>query len=145
MWRESGVDIPKYGFTGDVYKWGERIGTAYNRGSLAEQARPGDAILFGTRPTWAGSEHIGNIEKVDGNKITTIEGGRAGHRRGLPGENRRTASRKRRPGWSSSSTRAAAMLSPSDRSRSRSASCRLIAGVAAAFTGATLSAQPLTP
>ncbi|KAA9148162.1 CHAP domain-containing protein [Amycolatopsis acidicola] len=74
MWREAGVNIPKYGFTGDVYKWGERHHTAYDRGDIAKQARPGDAILFGTGPTWGGSEHIGIIEKVDGNKITTIEG-----------------------------------------------------------------------
>lgn len=74
MWREAGVNIPKYGFTGDVYKWGERNHTAYDRGDIAKQARPGDAILFGTGPTYGGSEHIGLIEKVDGNKITTIEG-----------------------------------------------------------------------
>jgi cell wall-associated NlpC family hydrolase len=74
MWREAGVNIPKYGFTGDVYKWGERNHLAYDRGDIAKQARPGDAILFGTGPSWSGSEHIGIIEKVDGNKITTIEG-----------------------------------------------------------------------
>jgi cell wall-associated NlpC family hydrolase len=74
MWREAGVDIPKYGFTGDVYKWGERHHLAYGKHDLAKQVRPGDAILFGTGPSWAGSEHIGIVEKVDGNKITTIEG-----------------------------------------------------------------------
>lgn len=74
MWRDAGVNIPKYGFTGDVYKWGERNHTAYNQHDLAKQARPGDAILFGTGPSWGGSEHIGIIEKVEGNKITTIEG-----------------------------------------------------------------------
>ncbi|GLY66468.1 CHAP domain-containing protein [Amycolatopsis taiwanensis] len=74
MWRDAGVNIPKYGFTGDVYKWGERNHLAYNRHDLAKQARPGDAILFGTGPSWGGSEHIGIIEKVEGNKITTIEG-----------------------------------------------------------------------
>ncbi|TNC23606.1 CHAP domain-containing protein [Amycolatopsis alkalitolerans] len=74
MWREAGVNIPKYGFTGDVYKWGERHHLAYDRGAIAKQARPGDTILFGTGPSWSGSEHIGIIEKVDGNKITTIEG-----------------------------------------------------------------------
>ncbi|MFD9961381.1 CHAP domain-containing protein [Amycolatopsis sp. NPDC058986] len=74
MWREAGVNIPKYGFTGDVYKWGERHHLAYNRHDLAKQARPGDAILFGTGPSWGGSRHIGLIEKVEGNKITTIEG-----------------------------------------------------------------------
>ncbi|MFD2416061.1 CHAP domain-containing protein [Amycolatopsis pigmentata] len=74
MWREAGVNIPKYGFTGDVYKWGERHHCAYDRHDLAKQARPGDAILFGTNSSWSGSEHIGIIEKVEGNKITTIEG-----------------------------------------------------------------------
>lgn len=74
MWRAAGVDIPKYGFTGDVYKWGERHHCAYDRQQIAKQARPGDTILFGTGPSWSGSEHIGIIEKVDGNKITTIEG-----------------------------------------------------------------------
>lgn len=74
MWREAGVNIPKYGFTGDVYKWGERHHLAYNRHDLAKQVRPGDAILFGTGPSWSGSKHIGIVEKVEGNKITTIEG-----------------------------------------------------------------------
>ena len=74
MWREAGVNIPKYGFTGDVYKWGERNHLAYSRHDLAKQARPGDAILFGSGPSWGGSKHIGLIEKVEGNKITTIEG-----------------------------------------------------------------------
>jgi FtsZ-binding cell division protein ZapB len=74
MWRAAGVNIPKYGFTGDVYKWGERHHTAYGKQDLIKNARPGDTILFGTGPTWAGSEHIGIIEKVEGNKITTIEG-----------------------------------------------------------------------
>ncbi|MBB4684504.1 CHAP domain-containing protein [Amycolatopsis jiangsuensis] len=74
MWRKSGVDIPKYGFTGDVYKWGERHHLAYGRGAIAHQAKAGDAILFGTGPSYGGSTHIGIIEKVDGHKITTIEG-----------------------------------------------------------------------
>lgn len=74
MWREAGVDIPKYGFTGDVYEWGQEQGTAYDRGDLAEKARPGDALLFGSGPSQGASTHIGIIEKVDGNKITTIEG-----------------------------------------------------------------------
>lgn len=74
MWRDAGVDIPKYGFTGDVYKWGERNGTAYGQDAIGAQARPGDAILFGTGPSWNESKHIGIIEKVEGNTITTIEG-----------------------------------------------------------------------
>ncbi|WP_238607331.1 MULTISPECIES: CHAP domain-containing protein [unclassified Amycolatopsis] len=74
MWRSAGVDIPKYGFTGDVYKWGQRHHLAYDRGALAHNARPGDTILFGDGPSWGQSHHIGIIEKVEGNKITTIEG-----------------------------------------------------------------------
>ncbi|GAA4616255.1 CHAP domain-containing protein [Saccharopolyspora hordei] len=74
MWREAGVDIPKYGFTGDVYKWGQEHGTAYSADDLAQKARPGDALLFGSGPSQGASTHIGIIEKVEGNKITTIEG-----------------------------------------------------------------------
>ncbi|GAA0517795.1 CHAP domain-containing protein [Saccharopolyspora thermophila] len=75
MWQDAGVDIPKYGFSGDVYKWGEKHGTAYDADALAKQARPGDALLFGSGPdSPATSKHIGIIEKVEGNKITTIEG-----------------------------------------------------------------------
>ncbi|WP_245633782.1 CHAP domain-containing protein [Amycolatopsis jejuensis] len=74
MWRSAGVDIPKYGFTGDVYKWGQRHHLAYDRGAIAHNARPGDTILFGDGPSWGHSHHIGIIEKVEGNKITTIEG-----------------------------------------------------------------------
>ena len=74
MWRSAGVDIPKYGFTGDVYKWGERHHLAYDRAAIAHNARPGDTILFGDGPSWGNSHHIGIIEKVEGNKITTIEG-----------------------------------------------------------------------
>ncbi|QIZ38401.1 CHAP domain-containing protein [Saccharopolyspora sp. ASAGF58] len=74
MWREAGVDIPKYGYTGDVYKWGEQQGTAYGQSDLLKNAQPGDALLFGTGSGHGQSEHIGLIEKVEGNKITTIEG-----------------------------------------------------------------------
>ncbi|GAA4868064.1 CHAP domain-containing protein [Saccharopolyspora cebuensis] len=74
MWREAGVDIDKLGFTGDVYKWGQEQGTAYGQGDIAEQAKPGDALLFGTGPSYGNSTHIGIVEKVEGNTITTIEG-----------------------------------------------------------------------
>jgi len=33
MWREAGVDIPKYGRVSDVYSWGQDHGTAYDRGT----------------------------------------------------------------------------------------------------------------
>ena len=75
MWRDAGVDIPKEGFSGNVYSWGEKHGTAYDQDALAKQAQPGDALLFGTgNGSPQTSTHIGIVEKVDGNKITTIEG-----------------------------------------------------------------------
>lgn len=76
MWEEAGVDInpSEYGFTGKVYERGQDLGTAYDQGEIAEQARPGDAILFGSGPEQGNSRHIGVIEKVEDNKITTIEG-----------------------------------------------------------------------
>lgn len=72
MWRAAGVDIPKYPRVSQIYDWGEHHGTAYNRHELATHARPGDAILFGSSPQHP--QHVGIIEKVQGHKITTIEG-----------------------------------------------------------------------
>jgi CHAP domain-containing protein len=72
MWRDAGVNIPTYGRVADAYSWGEHHGTAYDRGDIAGQARPGDMIMFGSDKQHP--EHVGLIEKVDGNKITTIEG-----------------------------------------------------------------------
>ncbi|WP_243788735.1 CHAP domain-containing protein [Saccharopolyspora gloriosae] len=74
MWQDAGVDIGKLGYSGDVYKWGQERGTAYDQGAIAESAKPGDALLFGTGPDGMQSTHIGIIEKVEDNKITTIEG-----------------------------------------------------------------------
>lgn len=74
MWEEAGVDInaDEYGYTGNVYRRGQELGTAYDESEILEQARPGDAILFGSGPE--NSRHIGIIEKVEGTTITTIEG-----------------------------------------------------------------------
>ncbi|EWC64061.1 hypothetical protein UO65_0588 [Actinokineospora spheciospongiae] len=73
-WRKAGVDIPLLPFTGDVYRWGQQHGTAYGKDSL-DQARPGDVLLFGTGPqSPSTSTHIGIVEKVEGNTVTTIEG-----------------------------------------------------------------------
>lgn len=73
-WRKAGVNIPLLPFTGDVYRWGQQHGTAYGKGSL-DQARPGDVLLFGTGPqSPSTSTHIGIVEKVEGNTVTTIEG-----------------------------------------------------------------------
>ncbi|MGW5723788.1 CHAP domain-containing protein [Amycolatopsis sp. NPDC003865] len=74
MWRKAGVKIPVLPFSGDVYHWGERNGHAYGRHSLHE-AKPGDVLIFGTGPqNTATSTHIGIVEKVEGNRVTMIEG-----------------------------------------------------------------------
>ncbi|WP_158882638.1 CHAP domain-containing protein [Amycolatopsis anabasis] len=73
MWRKAGVNIPLLPFTGDVYNWGRKHGLAYGKNDL-KQARPGDVLLFGSGPGYGASKHIGIVEKVEGNTVTTIEG-----------------------------------------------------------------------
>ncbi|WP_103349000.1 CHAP domain-containing protein [Amycolatopsis sp. CA-128772] len=74
MWRKAGVKIPVLPFSGDVFHWGQRNGHAYGKQSLHE-ARPGDVLIFGTGPqSTATSTHIGIVEKVEGNRVTMIEG-----------------------------------------------------------------------
>jgi cell wall-associated NlpC family hydrolase len=74
MWRKAGVKIPILPFSGDVFHWGERNGHAYGKHSLHE-ARPGDVLIFGTGPqNTTTSTHIGIVEKVEGNRVTMIEG-----------------------------------------------------------------------
>jgi peptidoglycan DL-endopeptidase CwlO len=74
MWRKAGVNIPNYGFTGDVYTWGQAHHLAYDANHL-DQVRPGDVLLFGTGPQNATtSTHIAIVEAVHGNTVTTIEG-----------------------------------------------------------------------
>ncbi len=74
MWRKAGVKIPVLPFSGDVYHWGERNGHAYGKHALHE-AKPGDVLIFGTGPqNTATSTHIGIVEKVEGNRVTMIEG-----------------------------------------------------------------------
>lgn len=74
MWRKAGVQIPILPFSGDVYHWGERNGHAYSKHALHE-ARPGDVLIFGTGPqNTSTSTHIGIVEKVDGDRVTLIEG-----------------------------------------------------------------------
>lgn len=75
-WEEAGVDVDNenYAFTGNVYTTGQEKGTAYDAASL-DQAEPGDVLLFGTGPASAStSRHIGIVEKVEGDTVTTIEG-----------------------------------------------------------------------
>ncbi len=74
MWRKAGVTIPILPFTGDVYRWGQQHDKAYGKNSL-KQAKPGDVLLFGTGPqSPSTSTHIGIVEKVEGDKVTMIEG-----------------------------------------------------------------------
>ncbi|QGK72063.1 CHAP domain-containing protein [Allosaccharopolyspora coralli] len=76
MWQDAGVDVDpeQYAFTGNVYETGQEKGTAYDAENL-DQAKPGDVLLFGTGPSSPStSKHIGIVEKVDGNQVTTIEG-----------------------------------------------------------------------
>lgn len=74
MWRKAGVNIPVLPFSGDVFHWGQRNGHAYGKNALHE-ARPGDVLIFGTGPqSTATSTHIGIVEKVEGNRVTMIEG-----------------------------------------------------------------------
>lgn len=74
MWRKAGVKIPVLPFSGDVYHWGQANGHAYGKNSLHE-ARPGDVLIFGSGPqSTSTSTHIGIVEKVEGNKVTMIEG-----------------------------------------------------------------------
>ena len=77
VWRRAGVAIPKYAFTGDVYRWGLRHHLAYGKGAL-RRAKPGDVLLFGTGPgNTRTSTHIGIVEKVSGGRVTLIEGNSA--------------------------------------------------------------------
>ncbi|MHA6799332.1 CHAP domain-containing protein [Bounagaea algeriensis] len=76
MWEDAGVDIDseQYAFTGDLYNDGQQHGTAYGADQL-QQAKPGDVLLFGSGPSSPStSKHIGIVESVDGNTVTTIEG-----------------------------------------------------------------------
>lgn len=73
MWRKAGVNIPNYGFTGDVYRWGQEHGKAYGAGSL-KQARPGDVLLFGTGPS-RGAPVITAKERADGIVVEVSPGG----------------------------------------------------------------------
>ena len=69
----AGVGIPRYPFTGSIYKWAAARGLA-----LSPAARPeaGEMVLYGTGPQNAfTSVHVGIVAQVwpDG-AITTIEG-----------------------------------------------------------------------
>lgn len=75
-WEAAGVPVDNedYAFTGNVYTTGQQHGKAYDSENLKE-AKPGDVLLFGTSPSSAStSKHIGVVEKVNGDTVTTIEG-----------------------------------------------------------------------
>jgi hypothetical protein len=75
VWDKTVNNIPRYAFTGDVYKWGGRHKTNYGKSNMRKHIRPGDALLFGTGPqNTSTSTHIGLVEKVSGSKVTLIEG-----------------------------------------------------------------------
>jgi hypothetical protein len=73
VWRQAGVDIPNYPFTGDVFGWGQARGLAV-WGSAG--VRPGDVVLYGTGPsTPSTSTHIGVVVEVQGDgRLVTVEG-----------------------------------------------------------------------
>ncbi|HVC71664.1 MAG TPA: CHAP domain-containing protein [Acidimicrobiales bacterium] len=73
VWRQSGVPIPAYPFTGSMYSWVAGHGRLLAPWALAA---PGDAVLYGTGPqSTASSVHTGIVAQVwpDG-AIVTIEG-----------------------------------------------------------------------
>ncbi|MGW5189922.1 CHAP domain-containing protein [Kribbella sp. NPDC004138] len=72
-WRQAGIQIPNYGFTGDIYTWGQGKGRTHD-GDTGMQ--PGDIVLYGTSPDDTDtSVHTGVVVAVgtDG-RITTVEG-----------------------------------------------------------------------
>lgn len=75
-WEKAGVQVDneQFAFTGNVYQAGKEKGTAFEKEQLGT-AKPGDVLLFGTGPSSPStSKHIGVVEKVSGDKVTTIEG-----------------------------------------------------------------------
>lgn len=71
-WRQAGITIPNYGFTGDIYTWGQGKGRAH---STNTGMQPGDIVLYGTGPQNTNtSVHTGVVVAVGNGKITTVEG-----------------------------------------------------------------------
>lgn len=73
VWRQAGISIPSYPFTGDVFRWGQARGLAF-WGSAG--VRPGDVVLYGTGPANPStSTHIGVVIEVRGSgQLVTVEG-----------------------------------------------------------------------
>ncbi|HZQ58253.1 MAG TPA: CHAP domain-containing protein [Acidimicrobiales bacterium] len=73
VWEGAGIGIPRYPFTGSIYKWGAARGLALGAGA---RPQPGDIVLFGTGPQNAfTSVHTGIVAQVWPNgAVVTIEG-----------------------------------------------------------------------
>jgi hypothetical protein len=74
VWQHAGVEMEggtaPYAYSGSFYGWvKEHGGKVLPAGATPS---PGDAVLYGWGPT--ASEHVGIVESVLGNEITTIEG-----------------------------------------------------------------------
>ncbi|MHB8682300.1 MAG: hypothetical protein ACYDA2_09435 [Acidimicrobiales bacterium] len=72
-WNQVGIPIPRYGFTGDVWKWASARGETLPPSAMAE---PGDGVMFGTGPQNAStSVHMGVVAEIwpDG-AVITVDG-----------------------------------------------------------------------
>jgi hypothetical protein len=72
-WRQAGIPIPSYAFTGDIYYWAADHGALLPPTATPE---PGDAVLYGTGPqNVETSEHVAIVTQVwpDGS-IDTVDG-----------------------------------------------------------------------
>jgi hypothetical protein len=72
-WQQAGVPIPRYGFTGDIFRWAASHGTVLPPSARPE---PGDAVLYGSGPSDASTSlHVGIVAQVwpDG-AVVTLEG-----------------------------------------------------------------------
>jgi hypothetical protein len=72
-WNGAGFAIPRYSFTGAIYRWGAAHGRVVAPGGPVQ---PGDAVLYGTGPQNAfTSVHMGLVAQVWPNgAIDTIDG-----------------------------------------------------------------------
>jgi CHAP domain len=72
-WENSGIPIPRYAFTGDIYGWARTYGAV-----LPPTAMPavGDAVLYGTGPSSTStSVHVGIVTQVwPDDAIMTVSG-----------------------------------------------------------------------
>jgi hypothetical protein len=72
VWEHAGINIPRLGYSGDVYKWGQAHSQVL---PPTATPAPGDAVEFGTGPNSGESEHVGIVEQVFPNgEITMISG-----------------------------------------------------------------------